>query len=79
MTKAKLTVWINWDPDGTGVGADLPGPNAMEFDIEVTKPEDTITITIDHEKVSMTTPHEPRFVTLPQEATDDHQDSDEHP
>lgn len=68
MTKAQLTVWINWDPDGTGIGADLPGPNVMQFDIEVTDPNEPVTITIDHDKVSMNTPHEPKLVTLPEEA-----------
>lgn len=63
MTKAKLIVWIDWDPDGTGIGAELPGPDAMEFDIEVTDPDQKYTIEITAAGVTMNSPVEPKLVT----------------
>lgn len=70
MTKAKLTVWIDWDPDKTGVGSEIGGPNAMEIDIEVTEPDKKIVIEIDAQGVKLNSPYEPKLVTLPDEATD---------
>lgn len=67
MTKARLTTWIDWDPDKTGIGADLPGPNAIEMDIVVKDGEDPITIVVTDDKVSTSVQTEPKLVTVPVE------------
>lgn len=63
MTKAKLTVWIDWDSDRTGAGMNVVGgPNAVEIDIEVNEGDKPITIEITDSLFSVNTPYEPRFV-----------------
>jgi hypothetical protein len=63
MTAAKLTVFVDWDSDRSGIGAGLPSAN-MELDIEVNEGDEPVTIVIQHDTVSCTSKTEPRVVPV---------------
>ena len=65
MTKAKLTVWIDWDSDKTGIGADLPGPNSYTMDFDIERDDQSVTIEITPDAVRMHTMHEPHRAIIP--------------
>lgn len=64
MSRVKVIVYTDWDPDRTGVGADLPG-TAVEFDIEVAPGQESVIITVTADAVSMNTRTEPKLVFVP--------------
>lgn len=61
MTHVVVTLVPDWDSDGTGIGAELPGAN-LEFTIDVTEPGKVVTITITSDGIQMNSPFEPRIV-----------------
>lgn len=63
MSRVKVIVYTDWDPDGTGVGADLP-ETATEIDIEVAPGQEPVIITVTADAVSMNTRVEPRLVVV---------------
>lgn len=67
MARAVLFTEINWDPDGTGAGAEFPGPDAMRLDLDVTDPDNPVTIVVSHNAVSVYTKDEPvqTFAQMP--------------
>lgn len=65
MTTAKLVVFIDWDPDKTGVGAELSvGVNAIEIDIEVNEGDEPVKIEIGAHGITTSSKFEPRLIAL---------------